>query len=79
MYSGRFVYDGAVAVSHPMIQREVKIGDLIWVKATDRWYKVEDTMSAKYKNYRIDIYTHDMTLANSGEHITDVIILHFNG
>ena len=73
--SGRYVYDGAIAVSQGMWMKSVLPGDLIWVKATDRFYKVEDTMNAKYLDNRIDIFTHDMALAKSGSSRTDIIIL----
>lgn len=73
--SGRFVYDGAIAVSQPLWGKEVFPGDLIYVKATKRWYKAEDTMHEKYKDPRVDIYTHNMSLAKSGSHKTDIIIV----
>ena len=73
--SGRYVYEGGIAVSQPLWNKEAFPGDLVWVKATDRWYKVEDTMHAKYTDNRVDIYTHDMALANSGAAKTDIIIM----
>lgn len=75
MRSGRLVYEGAIAVSQPMWHKDVWPGDLIWVKATNRWYRVEDTMHEKYKEPRVDIYTHDMAIANSGSSKTDIVIV----
>ena len=73
--SGRHVYDGGIAVSWNLWIKEASPGDLIWVKATNRWYKVEDTMSTKYTESRVDVYTHSMKLANSGSSKTDIIIM----
>jgi hypothetical protein len=73
--SGRFVSEGTIAVSQPLWDKEVSAGDCIYVKVTDRWYRVEDTMSSQYRDKRIDIYTHDMALAKSGSSRTDIIIL----
>jgi hypothetical protein len=73
--SGRFVFEGGLAVSQPLWQKEVWPGDLVLVKATGRWYKVEDTMNAKYTENRVDIYTHDEKLAKSGSSKTDIIIV----
>lgn len=73
--SGRYVYEGGIAVSQPLWNKEVFPGDLIWVKATGRWYKAEDTMHEKYTDAKVDIYTHDMSLANSGASKTDIIIM----
>lgn len=72
--SGRFVYEGAIAISRPML-KFISFGDLIYVERTNRWYKVEDTLSDKYKDNRIDIYTHDMDMANSGAFRTNIVIL----
>ncbi len=73
--SGRFVYEGAIAVSHPLWKTDVRPGDLIYVEATDRWYKVEDTMNEKYTEPRVDIYTEDMALAQSGSSRTNILIM----
>ena len=73
--SGRFVSEGTIAVSQQLWDKEVAAGDCIYVKATDRWYRVEDTMSSQYRDKRIDIYTHDMALAKSGSSKTDIIIM----
>lgn len=74
MRSGRHVYDGAVAVSRDMWGKLVSPGDLIWVQAADRWYKVEDTMGPEY-TMRIDIFTHDGRLAKSGSSRSDIIVM----
>lgn len=73
--SGRFVYEGAIAVSQPLWGKDVMAGDLVFVKESGRWYKVEDTMHSKYTEPRVDIYTHDMALATSGSSKTDIIIM----
>lgn len=73
--SGRFVYEGSVAVSQTMWGNDVHAGDLIFASATGRWYRVEDTMHEKYSEPRIDIYTHDMSVAKSGSSKTDIIIV----
>jgi 3D (Asp-Asp-Asp) domain-containing protein len=73
--SGRFVNAGVIAVSDSLWGKEVLPGDLVHVTATGRWYRVEDTMHSKYKENRVDIYTHDMKLANSGSSKTDIFIL----
>ena len=74
MRSGRHVYDGAIAVSRDIWGSLAVPGDLIFVKATGRWYRVEDTMGPQY-NMRIDIYTHSMEIAKSGSFRSDIIIL----
>lgn len=73
--SGRYVYDGAIAVSQNLLYKEAYPGDVIWVKATNRYYRVEDSMHAKYQENRVDIFTHDMALAKSGSSKTDIIII----
>ena len=73
--SGRFVSEGSLAVSQPLWQKEVWPGDLVYVKATGQWYKVEDTMNSKYTEPRVDIYTHSMKLAKSGSSKTDIVIM----
>jgi hypothetical protein len=75
MRSGRVVYEGAAAVSHGMWGKDVVAGDLIYVIATKRWYRVEDTMHEKYTERRVDLYTHDMAVANSGASRTDILIV----
>lgn len=74
MRSGRHVYEGAIAVSRDMWGKLCNPGDLVYIKRTNRWYKVEDTMGEQYK-MRIDIYTHDMKVANSGSTESDIVIV----
>jgi len=74
MRSGRYVFDGAVAVSQDLWGNVVMPGDVLYVKKTNKWYIVEDTMHKKYKK-RIDIYTHSMEEANSGSFRTDILIV----
>lgn len=74
MHSGSHVYEGAVAVSRDLWDKIVSPGELVWIKATNQWYRVEDTMGPQYTN-RIDVYTHDMNLAKSGSRKTDIIIV----
>jgi len=73
--SGRHVYDGCIAVSHNLWLKDVFPGDLIFVKATNRWYRAEDTMHPKYTESRVDIYSHSLEIANSGSSRTDIIIV----
>lgn len=73
--SGRHVYLGSIAVSRDFIkQRRVDFGDIIWVKSTDQYYIVEDTMHQKYNN-RVDIFTDKMEVAQSGSSRTSIIII----
>ena len=74
MYSGRHVFGGAIAVSRDMLGKMVNMGDLIWLKATDQWYIVGDTMAANHQ-MRVDVFTHDMVLAKSGSSRTDIVIM----
>jgi 3D (Asp-Asp-Asp) domain-containing protein len=72
--SGRHVYEGGIAVSQDLWNKEVKFGDIIFVQSTGKYYTCEDTMHEKYKN-RVDIYTNDKTLAKSGSSRSNIVIL----
>ena len=74
MFSGRHVYEGAIAISRDMLGKLASPGDLVWVASSNRWYKVEDLMSAQY-TMRVDIFTHDMVLAGSGSSKSDILIM----
>lgn len=76
MYSGRPVYEGAIAVSRDLLSPGmISLGDILWVAATNRYYVVEDTMAAGY-HQRVDIFTLDGDIAKSGSRNTEIVILH---
>ena len=64
MASGRYVYEGAVALSRDLLAKhKVKWGDLVCLENPGSCYIVEDTMNARYDNRvtegsgnRVDIF-----------------------
>lgn len=59
--TGRFVYEGSIAVSQDLFRKKIFPGDVVFVQELNRYFIVEDTMNKRFKNC-IDIFMYKRRL-----------------